>query len=367
MELLGRFTSSIAHDFNTLLTVVLAASDAITDRGGVDSDTLEDVAQVRAAALRGAALVRHLLAFARDTPSVPRLVELREAAADLAPMLRHVLGRPVRLDLDLGSDDLPVWIDPTRFDQVVVNLAANAREAMPDGGVLTLRCRAEPGGEACVELHDTGTGIAPEVLPRIFDPFFTTRGERGTGLGLATVQDIIRQAGGHVRVESVPGAGTCMRIFLPLAGCLPATPPARAPSGGGTVLLVEDETVARQLATRALASSGWRVLAAGSAEAALAAAAGRHLSVVVTDMELPGRSGASLVAALRGWPGQENLPALIVSGHAEAGLRRDPAVRALLDVAWPTTALLSKPYGMAELRARVAGAVATLAPISTLA
>jgi two-component system cell cycle sensor histidine kinase/response regulator CckA len=363
MEVVGRFAVGIAHDFNNLLAVVLAATGQMAGRPGLDEATRDEAAQIAAAARRGAALVRHMLAFARETRDAPRRLDIREAVDDLVPLLRHLLGRGVRLQIDPGEEALPVRIDPTGFDQVVLNLATNARNAMPEGGVLTLRCRGfrrDGVRYAGIEVRDTGTGIAPEVLPHIFAPFFTTRSEHGTGLGLATVQEIVTAAGGSVTAESPPGAGACLRVALRIDEDPPGRPDGVAPAGmlAGGVLLVEDEPVSRRLAERALTSWGWQVIAAGSAEAALAAAApllavpGR-LAAVVTDMELPGDSGASLVAALRARPGGAALPAVIVSGHAEAALRRDPAVRALLAGPRPSTVLLSKPYPLAELRAHM--------------
>ena len=360
MEVVGRFTVGIAHDFNNLLAAMLAATEQIAARPGVDDATLQDTAQIRAAARRGAAMVRHLLAFARAVPAAPRRFDLREAVDDLAPLLRHILGRGVRLEIDTGTDALPVRMDPTGLDQVLLNLAANARDAMPGGGVLTLRCRAvrqDAVRFARLEVCDTGTGIAPEVLPHIFAPFFTTRADQGTGLGLATVQEIVRSAGGFIAAESRPGAGTCMRIGL---RCDEDPPVGPAAGPGGRVLLVEDEPVARRLAERALTSWGWQVVAVGSAEAALDLAVHdpaflAGLACVVTDMELPGRSGAALLVALRALPDGAALPATIVSGHAEAVLRQDPAVQALLTAVAPPTGLLSKPYPLPELRALVAG------------
>lgn len=367
MEVVGRFAVGIVHDFNNLLAAMLAATDQIAARPGVDAATAQDAAEIRAAARRGAALVRQLLGFARATPAAPRRLDLREAVDDLVPLLRHLLGRNVRLEVDSGRGALPVRIDPTGFDQVLLNLAANARDAMPDGGVLTLRCRAvrrDGVRFAGIEVRDTGAGIPPAVLPHIFLPFFTTRSGHGTGLGLATVHEIVSAAGGFVTAESTQGVGTCMHLGLridedPAADRHAGPNDVRHGGGGRRVLLVEDEPLVRRLAERALAAWGWQVVSVGSAEAALdlAACDGAFLAglaAVVTDMELPGRSGASLLAELRTRPDGAALPAIIVSGHAEATLRRDPAVQALLAAVVPPTGLLSKPYPLPELRARVA-------------
>ena len=347
IDMTGRFAAGIAHDLNNLLNVVLAAADQIVARPGTDPTTRDDAAQIHAAARRGAALLRHLLGAAEPPPSPSECLDLCEAVGDLAPLLRHLLGDAIRLELDTGTTELPVRLCSTAFDQVVLNLAANARDAMPKGGRLTLRC-----GEtwrdrtrfASLVVQDTGTGIPPELLGRIFEPFFTTHHERGTGLGLATVNDIVTGAGGFLAVDSKPGRGTSMQVALPLAVPVPAA--------GGTVLLVEDEPVARRLAERALTTWGWQVVTAASAEAALEAAG--PFVAVVTDMELPGRNGAALVAALRALPGGAGLPAIIVSGHAEAALRRDGGVQALLAVASPPTELLCKPFALTDLRTLLA-------------
>lgn len=351
LEVVGRFAVGIAHDLNNLLAAILAVADGIAGRPETDPQTLADTAQIGAAARRGAALVRHLLAFGREAPDAPRRVELRAALADLAPLLRHVVGRRVRVDFDAGPHDLPVRIDPTRLDQVIVNLAANARDAMAEGGVLTIRCRdgqRAPGAWALIEVCDTGTGIPSHVLPHIFEPFFTTRKEHGTGLGLATVQDVVRQAGGSVGVRSRAGEGTCMAIRLPLAVAAAALP------CGGTVLLVEDQDAVRRLGERALAGAGWTVLAADSAEAALQmVGAGRELAAIVTDLDLPGLDGAGLVGEVRARLGQPALPAVLVSGYTEATLRREGGLASALAGSPRTTRFLAKPFAMGDLEGLV--------------
>ncbi len=248
-----------------------------------------------------------MLAFGRQQTLQPRAVSINDAVAGLSGLLRRLLGGTVRLELELEEPGRTVQVDPTQLDQVLVNLAVNARDAMPEGGQLTLRTghitlyrpliRGEevipPGRYVMVEVQDTGCGIPPEVLPRIFDPFFTTRRERGgSGLGLSTVHGIIRQSDGFLAVDSLPGKGTRMRIYLPrhdgegmaiprlpapaLPAPLPAAPavaappdtepPAAAePAPGRTVLLVDDEDGVRRLAARALARQGWTVLSADSA------------------------------------------------------------------------------------------------------
>ncbi|CAH2599174.1 Histidine kinase [Rhodovastum atsumiense] len=337
LVLIGRCAAGIAHDVGNLLATIQAGIAALAERPELDAAARADIAEIGAVARRGSGLVRHLLACGRMLPSEPRRIELREAVADLASLLRHVMGPGIRLEVDAGDSDLPVRIDPTRFDQVLVNLAANARTAMPDGGSFRVRCRQENttgAAVAVIEVQDTGIGIAPEILPRIFEPFFTTSRDRGTGLGLATVQEVVREAGGSIAVESRLGFGTCMRLCLPLC--------AAPAGGGGTILLVEDEALLRRLMEGALKTAGWTVLAADSAETALPLAdAHPGLAAVVTDLELPGQDGGSLVLAIRERLARPDLPALIASGYADA---------AMGGLALPqATAYLSKPYTVPEL------------------
>ncbi len=278
IQAVGQLAAGIAHDFNNLLTAVLGAADEIAGRP-TDAETAEDAAQIRAAAQRGAGLVRQLLAFGRQQDLQPQVLAVNDALTGIAGMLRPMLGGGVRVELVLEPDDCRVLVDPTQFDQVLVNLAVNASAAMSGRGMLALRSghmtlsrpllrEAEtipPGRYVTIEVRDTGCGIAPELLPRIFDPFFTTRREDGgSGLGLSTVHGIVRQSNGFISIESTPGVGTQMRVYLPrwegaeAAAILPATPPAvAAPMAGDdaaldVVLLVDDEDPVRRLAERAL-------------------------------------------------------------------------------------------------------------------
>jgi two-component system, cell cycle sensor histidine kinase and response regulator CckA len=371
LQAVGQLAGGIAHDFNNLLTAVLGAAESIALRTDIDAETRDDAVHIQSSAERGAALVRQLLAFGRQQTLQPRVLAVNELITDLSGLLRRLLGSSVRLELDLEQPGRTVRADPTQLDQVLVNLAVNARDAMPDGGVLTLRSghmtlyrplargpeTIPPGRYVMVEVRDTGTGISPDVLPRIFDPFFTTKRDRGgSGLGLSTVHGIIRQSDGFLAVESEPGQGTRVRVYLPRwdgqeAVVIPRAPrepqPVSAPSGETRalrrVLLVEDEEPVRRLAERTLARHGWRVLAAESGEAALALLDGEPGGVmaVIADMVMPGMDGAALVRAARIRLGQPLLPAIMVSGYAEETLRRD------LDSA--ATVFLPKPYSLKEL------------------
>jgi len=381
LQAVGELAGGIAHDFNNLLTAIIGTTDDMRARSGSDVDR-EDLAQIRASAERGAALVRQLLAFSRQQTLQPRVISLNDAIRNAALLLERLLGSGVTMALRLEEPERMVCIDPTQLDQVLVNLAVNASHAMPEGGKLTISStprlvlRPEkfggdmlpPGRYACLSVSDTGQGIAPEVLPRIFEPFFTTRREKGgTGLGLSTVHGIVRQSGGYMSVESVLGAGTTFRILLPRhedpalwRGGTPAeaAPPAPLASGGRTILLVDDEAPVRRLAEKALTREGWRVITANSAEDALETVAranpGHELACVVSDVVMPGMDGPALVRRLRQqWPG---LPSILMSGYADAGLRQSLQAADIF--------FLAKPFGMNDLT-RAAGALVPLASSSS--
>ena len=364
---LGRLAGGIAHDVNNLLTAVMGGAEAVLARG-VGAEQAEDLRTVLAAAQRGADLVRQLLAFARRQQLAPRVVALNDAVAALAPLLRRTLGRSVSLRLDLEEPGRCVRVDPSQLDQVVVNLAVNAAQAMPQGGTITIstghrtvltpepagRATIPPGRWVTLEVSDTGPGIPPELLPRLFDPFFTTRREQGgTGLGLATVLGILRQSGGEITVESAPGEGARFRVWLPRhpgPPDPPEPPPGAAadPRPGARILLVEDEAPLRRLAERALTRAGYAVDAAADAEEAAGRFALPAPALLLSDVSLPGQDGLALARAARAaWPG---LPVLLMSGYAEAALGTDLAAEGI--------GFLGKPFGPAELLAAVARALA---------
>jgi two-component system cell cycle sensor histidine kinase/response regulator CckA len=394
LQAAGQLAGGVAHDFNNLLTAILGGADAIAARGGFDEDMLEDIEAIRASAGRGAALVRHLLAFGRQQMFQPRVLALNDVVGDLATVLRRLLGSRVRLELVLDEPGRLVRVDAMALDQVLMNLAVNGRDAMPGGGTLTLHTgkltlhralprgpeTVPPGQYAMVEVQDTGFGIEADVLPHIFEPFFTTRREAGgSGLGLSTVHGIVRQSGGFLAVESAPGQGTRMRVYLPawegptdaiggeavaLAGPGAAAARGRVPvqtslpfadqaGARGAVLLVDDEDVVRRVAERALVRQGWRVLAAPTAEAALELlqdTQAASLTAVVTDLVMPGMDGADLVQEVRQRLRRPRLPAVLVSGYAAEGLRERIAAQPGSD----ETRFLAKPYDIKELTAALA-------------
>ena len=370
LQAVGRLAGGIAHDFNNLLTAILGAAEDAAARPMIDEVTREDLAQIQASAGRGAALVRQLLAFGRQQTLQPRVVRLNEAVEGIAALLRRLIGSRVRLVLELATPEPLVRVDPDQLDQVLVNLAVNARDAMPSGGTLTLRTgqttlfrplpqgdeSIPPGDYATIEVEDTGVGIEADVLPRIFDPFFTTRREQGgNGLGLSTVHGIVRQSNGFLGVESELGRFTRIRVHLPrqlsaafnerrsaprLGASRPRTGAAPSAEPSRTLLLVDDEPPVRRVAARVLARAGWSVIEADCAETALECArdAG-DVALVVSDVIMPGLDGHGLVRALR--LEQPDLPAILVSGYVEDGVRRSLEAEAI--------SFLSKPYALAEL------------------
>jgi two-component system cell cycle sensor histidine kinase/response regulator CckA len=366
LQAVGALAGGIAHDFNNLLSAIAGSAEAALARDANDLAAAE-LRQVLESAARGAGLVRQLLAFARQQALHPRVVALNGAVDAMAGLLQRLLGSRVRLTVKLDEPGRRVRIDPTQLDQVIMNLALNARDAMPGGGSLHIATghavvlqpeplgqdQLPPGRYATLEVADTGGGIPAGILPRIFDPFFTTKREQGgSGLGLSTVHGIVRQSGGFIAAESLPGQGTTFRIWLPRhdgpADAVPTpapTPPpvvAAAPAADGPpVLLVEDEPPLLRLAARALRGAGYSVLTATSAEEALdlLESGGPVPCALVSDVVMPGLDGLALAARLRAR--HPALPVLLVSGYAEAALGRDLASEGLR--------LLPKPYALADL------------------
>ncbi len=354
LQAVGQMAAGIAHDFNNLLTATLGAAEALETLFGETGHG--DLAVIRASAERGAALVRHLLAFGGQQVLQPRAVALNDAVAGLAELLVPLLGPGITLHTQLDQPGRTVWIDPTQLDQVLVNLAANARDAMPGGGTLTITTgrrmlltpeqetghMLEPGRYVTLEVADTGTGIPAEIQCRIFEPFFTTRkAAGGTGLGLSTVQGIIRQSGGTLSLRSEAGRGSSFTITLPRYDAAPAPLLDTGPPAGlrsRCVLLVDDEAAIRLLAARALTKAGWHVLQAPSAEVALEMDTA-NIDQVISDVSMPGMDGPTLVRTLR--TRHPGLRALLISGYADAAQRQ-----ALLA---EQVKFLAKPFAMADL------------------
>lgn len=333
MEAVGRLAGGLAHDFNNLLMVILGASEMLAERILPGDPAYENLEEIRKAGERATGLTRQLLTFSRRQPTKPRLIDLNAVVADMETLLRRLLGDDVSLRTSIGPGGCPVLADPGQVSQVIVNLAVNARDAMPRGGVLTLateRADLEEGSpEAkrgirpgpCVRLRvsDTGTGMDEETLAHVFEPFFTTKEEgKGTGLGLATVYGIVKQADGVVWVESAPGKGATFTVLLPRGGPVEAREGAAAerkaaPRGTEKVLLVEDNETVRSLTARMLSGLGYDVTARGSAAEALHCAGSARFDLLVSDVMMPGMGGADLALRLR--KSAPSLPVLFISGY----------------------------------------------------
>ena len=336
IEAMGQLAGGVAHDFNNLLSVILGQAELSADPVATPSEQRESLGEIKEAALRGRNLTRQLLAFSRRQAMMPAAVDLNEIVRNLAKMLLRLIGEPIALRLELSAEPLPILADAAMIEQVLVNLAVNARDAMPEGGTLVIHTRREhrdkvpehagaslsPGVFAVLEVADSGAGIPANVLPHVFEPFFTTKEVgRGTGLGLATSLGIVQQHRGWMEVESPPGAGATLRVLLPITQ-VPrpslAAAPAAAASGnrGATILLVEDEPAVRRSAARILERAGYVVLEAGDGEEALRVwqAHREQIDLLLSDLVMPAPwPGRVLAARLRSE--RPGLPVAFMSGY----------------------------------------------------
>jgi PAS domain S-box-containing protein len=374
LEAVGRLAGGVAHDFNNLLTVILSCAGELAellppgDPGRTEADEIGDAAR------RAAQLTRQLLAFSRRQASAPTPLDVGEIAAGMESLLRRLIGEDVVLELVREPRLGHVRADPAQVEQVILNLAVNARDAMPAGGRLRIetanvdlrgreaaRVGTSPGRYVALSVRDTGCGMSEETRSHLFEPFFTTKAKgKGTGLGLATVYGIVTQAGGDVRVESAPGAGSTFRILLPRIEADPGATASDAaetdaiPRGSETVLLVEDDPHVRAVSARALRGAGYRILEAGDGEEALALAAqAPSLDVLVSDVVMPRLGGPALAARLRAARGP--VRTLFVSGYAEEGL-----LQRELDAGG--TRILWKPFTPAALARAVRALIDAEAP-----
>ncbi|MBM4440987.1 MAG: response regulator [Candidatus Rokubacteria bacterium] len=355
MEAVGRLAGGIAHDFNNLLVVIMGRAEAIRDALAPDDPRRADVLLVEETAERAAGLVRQLLAFSRRQVLRTRVLSLNTVIETFEPMLRRLTGEHVTLSLRLAPDVVPVRADAGQIEQVLLNLVINARDALPDGGRVTIETangRLPATGAPCAVLavRDTGTGIPSDMQEHIFEPFFTTKEVgKGTGLGLATVYGIVAQHGGEIMVLSAPGSGSHFSIYLPQAPVAPIEPlvtsgPAPADTRGTeTVLVVEDEAEVRRLMAAALRARGYTVLEAadGAAAVALATRQRRGIDLVVADVVMPTMGGREMLAQLRAKLGDVRV--LLVSGHSPELLARYPTM------AEPAIGFLHKPFTMETL------------------
>jgi two-component system cell cycle sensor histidine kinase/response regulator CckA len=370
MHAMGQLAGGIAHDFNNLLTAMIGFCDLLLVRHGQGDPSFADIMQIKQNANRAASLVRQLLAFSRRQTLRPRLVDITDSLSELSHLLRRLLGEVIEFKLDHGRDLGFVRVDPGQFEQVIINLAVNARDAMQGGGSLTIRtgtARFErptqrgaeliPKGEyVLIEVADTGSGIPKEHIGRIFEPFFTTKPVgSGTGLGLSTVYGILKQTDGFILVDSAAGQGTTFTILLPryASGDTPAPPLAESGksgemahdlSGAGTILLVEDEDAVRMFALRALRNKGYRVLEARSGEQALDLLNEEPVDLLVTDVVMPGMDGITLARLVRvEHPG---IKLILMSGYTE------DAARGKLDD-MKDLHFLAKPFSLKQLAGMV--------------
>jgi len=380
METVGQLAGGIAHDFNNVLSAIMMANDFLLNAHKPTDPSFQDIMQIKQNATRAATLVRQLLAFSRRQTLRPQVLDLGDALSDLTMLLRRLIGEKVKLDLVHGRDLWPVKVDVSQFEQVIVNLAVNARDAMPDGGKLIIRTANVTAEESArlaykgmpaadyvrIEVADTGTGIPADIRDKIFEPFFSTKEVgKGTGLGLSTVYGIVKQTGGFIYVDSEPGKGTSFHIFLPRhraeqeaqvepqAASGAAGGPAKDAqaaeakartdlTGQGTILLVEDEEGLRALNARGLRSRGYTVVEAENGVEAmeLLDEQGGAIDLVVSDVVMPEMDGPTLLKAMR--EKNPDIKFIFVSGYAEDAFEKSLPQGQQFD-------FLPKPFTLSQL------------------
>jgi nitrogen-specific signal transduction histidine kinase len=356
MDAVGQLAGGVAHDFNNLLTVIVGYADIALMRNP-DSSAAE-IGEIRRAADRAAELTQQLLTFSRRQIVQPRVVDLNEAVAETARMLERLLGDHVTLALELHTEPVLAEIDPGQLEQVIVNLAVNARDAMASGGELVVTTSVTDSN-AVIEVRDQGAGMDENTRLRVFEPFFTTKEVgQGTGLGLSTAYGIVHQAKGVIELESSIGHGTLVRIVLPrsereLPTGQPEAPSVPRPLGGERILLVEDEDAVRDLVATSLESCGYDVISAATPARALQAADKHEFDLLLTDVMMPHMNGQELANRLRA--SRPRLNVLYMSGHASHVLHEDGE----LDEA---TNFLQKPFALDTLARKVRDALDSRPP-----
>jgi PAS domain S-box-containing protein len=374
LEAIGRLAGGIAHDFNNLLTVITGYSETLIASLESTDPRLADAMEIRRAAARAAHLTQQLLAFSRKQVLRPQVVDANEIVRDVAGMVGRLLGDRIDLRVELGDSPKTVTADRGQIEQVILNLAVNARDAMPEGGVLKLRTRIvditandaerlypmRPGRFVLLAVCDTGVGMSAEVQARAFEPFFTTKGPgEGTGIGLATVYGIVKQSGGFIFVESAVGRGTTFDVYLPFTEAPTGTDREetadRTPREACTILLVEDYRRVRELARKVLTRQGYRVLTAASGDEALTLASGFDgtIDVVVTDVVMPGTGGPELARKLREM--RPGIATVIMSGYTGDTLES-------LRLGDSGAVFLQKPFTPAALAQSVRDVLSRAAP-----
>jgi two-component system, cell cycle sensor histidine kinase and response regulator CckA len=355
MEAVGQLAGGVAHDFNNLLTAIASYSELVLEAVRGDQEVYDDVVEIKRAADRAALLTRQLLAFSRQQVARTEILSVNDVVADLDKLLRRVVRENIAFRLALTDKPVGVAADRAQLEQVIINLVVNARDAMPEGGTITITTESESnqlGDFAVVAVGDTGNGISDEIRERIFEPFFTTKDAgSGTGLGLSIVQGIVTQAGGHIAVASAAGCGTTFRAYLPRVP-LSATAersllgPHTAQPGDETILMVEDDHAVREVTVRALKKHGYNILAArtGSEALEIFESHKEHIALAITDLVMPGIPGIELALELRSR--NPNLPILFMSGYSKDAGRE-------LGQFEPYTDYLEKPFTPARLQSTV--------------
>jgi CheY-like chemotaxis protein len=356
----------VAHDFNNLLTVILGYCDVLLMTVKPDDPHRAHIAEIQKAGVRASSLTRQLLAFSRKQIIEPMLLDLNVIATDIRAMLGQLIGEDVKVEIVLRPARAPVHADRGQVEQIMMNLAVNARDAMPRGGTLTIETTSvdldehnarthgavKPGAYVVLTVSDTGTGITPEVQARLFEPFFTTKEPgKGTGLGLATVYGIVTGAGGTVEVDSEVGRGTSVKVYFPRADAaemVVAAPEAvaRPQAGTQTVLVVEDENDLRNLIEELLLRQGYTVLVAANADEALRLVEEHpSIDVVLTDVVMPGVSGPELIGRLA--EQRPGLRVIYMSGYTDEGIVHHGVLK-------PGIAFLQKPFTFETLGQKIA-------------
>jgi two-component system, cell cycle sensor histidine kinase and response regulator CckA len=366
MEAIGRLAGGIAHDFNNHLGIMIGYSERLLDRLGPDDQLRRSAGMIKDAGMRAATLTRQLLAFSRRQVFEPQILSVNTLVLELEKMLRPMIGEDIELILSLKAANGKVKADPAQVDQVIMNLAINSRDAMPNGGRLTLETAdveldeeyaskhvtVQPGSYVMLAVSDNGAGMDTDTQTHMFEPFFTTKEKgKGTGLGLATVYGIVKQSGGYIWVYSEPGKGTTFKIYLPQEdiGAQQAESIRRSlpiPQGKETVLVVEDEGMLRELACEFLQGCGYKVLEAENGHKALETSRGHNgaIHLLMTDAIMPGMGGREL--AQRMHDDRRDIRVLYVSGYTDDSVLRD----GLLE---PGTAFLQKPFTRESLTRKV--------------
>jgi two-component system cell cycle sensor histidine kinase/response regulator CckA len=366
MEAVGQLAGGVAHDFNNILTAIVGYTDLLAAELGSNAQQLEDLEEIRKAARRAAALTRQLLAFSRKQVLELRIIDVNGVVLNLDKMLRSLISENIELKTDLAENLAAARADPNQIEQVIMNLAINARDAMPDGGTVTIETgnvtlddayasqhvSVIPGEYVMLAVSDTGCGMDEKTKSRIFEPFFTTKpAGRGTGLGLSTVYGIVKQTGGNIWLYSEPGKGTTFKIYLPAIAALPEdigkVAPAEAPRrGAGTVLVVEDDEQLRRLTHRALDAQGYTVLVADGGGTALDIAR-RHkgqIDLLLTDVIMPDTNGRKLAETIQA--ARPGMRVLYMSGYPDGAI----ASHGMLE---PGVAYLAKPFTTEAIARRV--------------